>query len=114
MRSIKGIRKIWPLLATALAAALFVGCPKPSDSQPQDQPGAEAPAIPTGLSATALSSSSVRLAWTDNSADETGFDLERSLSGSSSWISAATLAANATGCDVAGLSPSTAYSFRLR
>jgi len=41
------------------------------------------PEAPSGLSASALSSSSIRLTWTDNSGNETGFKVERSLDGTS-------------------------------
>jgi hypothetical protein len=41
-----------------------------------------APAAPGGLTATALSATQVRLDWTDNSANEDAFDLERSTAGS--------------------------------
>ena len=40
------------------------------------------PAAPSGLGATALSAMVVRVAWTDNADDETGFELERSTTGS--------------------------------
>ncbi|OJW22507.1 MAG: hypothetical protein BGO49_00540, partial [Planctomycetales bacterium 71-10] len=39
------------------------------------------PAAPTGLTAVPLSNSEVRLDWTDNSDNETRFDVERSLDG---------------------------------
>src|SRR5207237_1362107 len=36
------------------------------------------PAAPTGLVATAASQTTIRLTWTDNSSNETGFKIERS------------------------------------
>ncbi|MDF7818569.1 fibronectin type III domain-containing protein, partial [Runella sp. MFBS21] len=42
----------------------------------------EIPKAATGLTATAVSSSQIDLKWTDNSDNETGFDLERSTDGS--------------------------------
>ena len=39
------------------------------------------PAAPTGLTATPISPTQVNLAWTDNSGDEQGFRIERSLDG---------------------------------
>jgi hypothetical protein len=39
------------------------------------------PAAPTSLSATAISSSQIDLEWNDNSNDESGFSIERSLDG---------------------------------
>ena len=43
--------------------------------------GAHAPAAPTNLSATAVSSSQINLAWTDNASNESGFRIERSADG---------------------------------
>jgi hypothetical protein len=39
--------------------------------------GATIPTAPSGLSATVLSNTSIRLQWTDNSSNETGFELKR-------------------------------------
>src|SRR4029077_20794534 len=39
------------------------------------------PASPTTLGAVAASSSQINLSWTDNSSDETGFKIERSIDG---------------------------------
>jgi hypothetical protein len=78
-------------------------------STPSDTP----PAAPTALAATATSSASILLTWTDNAADEAGFELERSLDGAA-WTPIATPAANAVAHDDGGLSPSTTYRYRLR
>jgi glucose/arabinose dehydrogenase len=43
--------------------------------------GAQPPAAPTGLTAAAISNTRVDLAWTDNSANETGFRVERRVVG---------------------------------
>ena len=43
------------------------------------------PAAPSGLSATAVSSSQINLSWTDNSSDETGFKLERKTGAGGTW-----------------------------
>jgi len=50
---------------------------------------------PSGLAATVVSSSQVDLTWTDNSDNETGFSLERSVGGAA-FDQIATLAADAT------------------
>jgi hypothetical protein len=72
------------------------------------------PAAPSSLAATAQSSSVIRLTWTDNSSDETGFSLERSLSSSSGFAAVATPAANATSYSDSSLAASTTYYYRLR
>jgi hypothetical protein len=60
------------------------------------------PAAPSGLTATVASSSRINLAWTDNSADETGFRIERSTDGSS-FTRIATVGANVTTYSNTGL-----------
>ena len=46
-----------------------------------------APSAPTGLQAGALSSSRIRLRWSDNSNNEDGFALERRLGIAGNWVS---------------------------
>lgn len=70
------------------------------------------PDAPSGLTATAASSTQINLAWTDNSDDETGFRLERRI-GSGSWSTVTTTAANATSYSNTGLTPSTTYEYRV-
>jgi Tol biopolymer transport system component len=72
-----------------------------------------APAAPSGLSATAVSATQMRLAWTDGSTDETGFRLERRVSGGA-WTEVWKLPANSTGCLDGNLTPNTLYAYRLR
>ena len=77
-----------------------------------------APAAPAALTATGISPTQVNLAWTDNSANETGFVLERSLYSTFASIDATfNLPANAaaTGSFVdAGAVKNTRYYYRLR
>ena len=60
---------------------------------------------PSILTATAQSSSSIALSWTDNSANETGFKIYRG------GVVITTTAANATSYTDTGLSASTSYSY---
>src|SRR5690606_29048847 len=71
------------------------------------------PASPSGLAATAVSSSRIDLAWSDNSDDESGFRIERSTNGSD-WSQIATVGANVKSYSATGLSASTTYYFRVR
>jgi uncharacterized protein YjdB len=48
--------------------------------------GGNVPAAPTGLGATVIDNGAVTLAWTDKSTNETGFRVERQLSGTMDWI----------------------------
>jgi hypothetical protein len=71
------------------------------------------PQAPDALNAQAVSESRIDLTWNDNSADESGFALERSPDGTA-WSPIATLAADATAYSDTGLAPSTLYYYRLR
>jgi hypothetical protein len=71
------------------------------------------PAPPTNLVATAFSSTQVDLAWTDASANETSFELERRTD-TGVYTRIARPAANATTFRDSRLTPSTRYRYRLR
>lgn len=70
-----------------------------------------APAPADALTAT-VSGTSVALAWTDQSSDETGFKVEYKTSARGTWTTATTTAANATSFTVSGLTAGT-YWFRV-
>ncbi len=71
------------------------------------------PAPPSGLSAAAVSSTQINLAWTDNCTRETGFKVERATSASGPWTLIATVGANATAYSNTGLTASTSYHYRV-
>ncbi len=71
------------------------------------------PADPTNLSYSNLTSTSVQLAWSDNSSDETGFRIERSTNGGSTWSTAGTVGANVTTFTDNSLSSGTTYHMRV-
>jgi hypothetical protein len=100
------------LLVVALAAAACADSPTaqiPDDIEPvADAAPAEAPG---GLSATVLDSATVRLAWTDNSATETQFEVQEMSGGQTSWGVLALLPANTTSHTAAIRN---ATSFRVR
>ena len=69
---------------------------------------------PSGLSVAALSRTSIRLVWTDNSSFETAYKIERSLNGAD-WAEAYQTAPNATTIwDDTGRSVGTGYHYRVR
>jgi len=72
------------------------------------------PAAPSTLTARALSRSQISLTWQDRSTNESGFKVERSTNGGSTWTQVATVGANATGYTASGLSASRTYHFRVR
>jgi len=76
--------------------------------------GGSPPAAPSGLAAVASSSTAVGLTWQDNSADETGFVLERKVGAGGTFAVVANLAANTTSYGDQGVTPSTTYFYRIR
>ncbi|WP_345975654.1 DNRLRE domain-containing protein [Sulfurimonas sp. HSL3-7] len=71
------------------------------------------PSAPTGLNAGTDSSSQITLNWTDNSSDETGFVVERSLSESSGFSTIATAPVGTTSYTDTSLNASTMYYYRV-
>jgi hypothetical protein len=73
-----------------------------------------APPIPaTGLKAHTASITQIDLSWTDNSDNETGFELQRRTY-SGTWATIATLPVNATSYSDTGLAPLDTYIYRVR
>ncbi|MCG2721316.1 MAG: S8 family serine peptidase [Thermodesulfovibrionales bacterium] len=72
-----------------------------------------APAAPSNLAATAVSSSRIGLSWTDVSS-ETGFSIERKTGESGIFAEIAQTGMNSTSYSDTGLSPSTTYFYRVR
>jgi len=76
-------------------------------------PEPQAPAAPTGLTATAVSINQIRLDWTDNATDETQFLIERKI-GNGAFSDFGAVAANVTTYDAVALNAGTQYTFRVR
>jgi hypothetical protein len=74
--------------------------------------GGTAPAAPTNLQATAVSSTRIDLTWQDNSTNETGFSIEAIVNGGFQQIG--TVGANVTAAQITNLTPQTSYTFRVR
>ena len=72
------------------------------------------PAAPENLQVTSVSSSSIALAWSHPSEDETGFDLERSPDGPLVWTQIASPGGGSSEYTDTGLDPSTVYLYRIR
>jgi fibronectin type 3 domain-containing protein len=68
---------------------------------------------PTVLSTTLLSASQARLTWTDNSEDETGFEVERKAN-DGPFTPIAVLAPGTTSFVNSALDPNTVYTYRVR
>ena len=72
------------------------------------------PAAPSNLSEMAVAPTAVDLAWVDNSFDESGFEIERSLDGGSTWSVLGMTDADMTAYKDTGVAPSTSYVYRTR
>jgi hypothetical protein len=77
------------------------------------QGGTGVPAAPTGLTATAVSLSQIKLTWADTSSNESGFKIERSTA-TAPWAQIGTTGANVASFASTGLTGSTTYSYRVR
>jgi len=72
------------------------------------------PADPTGLTVTEITSSSISIAWTDNSGDEDGFRIEKCAGANCSdfaWL--ANMPANVTSITEWGLGKNKTYKYRV-
>ncbi len=90
---------------TPTPTATATPTPTPTPGQP--------PAAPTNLVATAISSSQIGLSWTDNSTNETGFQIQRSGTGVA-FTFVATVHANVTTYTDDGRAAATTYYYRVR
>lgn len=70
------------------------------------------PAAPSGLTAAPASDTAIDLSWTDNSTDETGFQIERSPDGAS-WAVVGTVGAGTTTVRNTDLVSGTVYYYRV-
>jgi hypothetical protein len=75
--------------------------------------GGTVPAAPTGLGATAVSSTRVDLSWIDASSDEDSFSIERAT-GNGGFSEVATVTAGTTTYSDLSTAASTTYSYRVR
>jgi hypothetical protein len=73
---------------------------------------ASIPPAPADAITATVSGTTVALAWTDNSTDETGFKVQYKSSAKGTWTTSRTTAANATSYTVSGLTAGT-YWFRV-
>src|SRR5204863_85591 len=73
---------------------------------------ATTPLPPTDVAASAASATSVVVGWTDNSNNETGFLIERSVDGTT-YVTAGQVAPNVTSFVDEGLDEATTYYYRV-
>ena len=94
----------WAILSPVASRSIFIG-----------NGAASPPVAPTIGTTTSIGPTSATANWTDNSSDETSFEVEReNPSGGNNWTSAGTTGANATSLNITGLTASTQYRLRVR
>jgi len=100
-------RMIWKLatLSTVLAFVLL---------HPMDVVYADPPMAPSGLQVGGFPGGQIRIAWTDNAANETSFQLERSIHDRTQYTLLATLPANTTVYTDTTVVLDTTYWYRVR
>jgi len=82
---------------------------------PTATPTPSIPAAPSNLTATAISSSQINLAWHDNSSNEDGFKIERCAgNGCQDFVQVAQVGAGVTAYSDTGLSHNVKYGSRVR
>ena len=104
------------LSISLLLAALFSACDNPDPLAPSFAATRGAPAAPTNLTATALSYQDISLVWQDNSTNESGWEVYRSLTGPTGTFTLFTVYSgqNITQGGNSGLQASTQYCYRVR
>lgn len=92
-------------LNTVSVDHLYVQVANPSTEPPTGNP--------SGLSATAMSSSRIDLGWTDGVSNESNYRVERSLNGSTGWTVVATLPLNSQSYSDTTVAANTTYFYRV-
>jgi hypothetical protein len=72
------------------------------------------PSAPTTLVPGTITSTSIQMSWTDNSSNETSFDIERSTDGGTSFNTIATNAPNVATFTDSSLTPGFTYLYKVR
>ncbi|MEX2157050.1 MAG: hypothetical protein WD773_09445 [Gemmatimonadales bacterium] len=99
------------LAVPLLLGSLLIGC----DQRDPLAPSFALVNTPASLSASAVSHNQIDLTWQDNSSNESGFEVHRSITGpSGAYTLRATTGANITSYSDAGVDPSTQYCYKVR
>ncbi len=110
---------VWEQARSSLASIIESGSPstppvvQPQPNTPPSGGTGGAVSAPSNLGAQALVSNQIVLSWSDNSSNETGFKIERSMDGTN-FTEVGTAAANATSYSDNGLNAWTTYAYKIR
>jgi large repetitive protein len=92
----------------------YVTVPNSAFSDVVVPPGGTAPAAPDNLVATAVSFNRINLNWTDNSSNETAFEIWRSTNATTGFITIGTAPANTIMYADTTVAAATTYFYRIR
>ena len=95
------------ILLSIILICTFIQCKKPEEGVKT-----QVPVAPTNLLAKVFSSTSINLSWTDNSANESGFIIERKAD-SEAYKTIHSTAANIETFSDTGLNPNNKYNYRI-
>src|SRR6218665_526467 len=78
------------------------------------QPLPSVPSVPSGLLASGINTSAINVTWSDNSSNETGFELYRANNTNASYVMFASLPANTTSFVDTGLFANSIHYYKVR
>jgi hypothetical protein len=97
-----------------VAVGAFTPQPKQWDFAVMRVHAGSAPNIPGNVKATAISTTAISVSWADTSANESGFEIQRSTSSHFSQVWTKTTLSNLTHVTFDGLAPNSGHYFRVR
>ena len=112
--TVQGLNAAGIVISEGLASNITVEINKPTNVTINMQLVAALPTAPSGLTATAVSSTQIDLSWINNATTVTGFKVERKTGSGGTYTEILTTGANITSCSTGALSASTNYYFRVR
>ncbi len=98
-------------IALILATLFFIGCSTSNDSN-GNSTTTVVPVTPSNLVGLVVTNSKIKLSWTDNSTNETGFKIERKT-GAGNYTIIATVNTDIISYSDLGLTPNTTYTYRV-
>jgi hypothetical protein len=99
--------------ATTTPTSTPTSTPTPTPSATPTPAPCQTPAAPTNLVATPMSSTQIKLTWTDNATNETGYRVQRSTDGMNFAFIGGILPANTIMFTDNGRTPGTTYYYRV-
>ena len=110
-RGPSGLQRLGLAFLAAALTAMSIGCG--SDNPPVVAPPTEGPAAAADLYVSDLSTTAIEISWTDVSADETGFRVERAPGTGTTFARVDTVAANTANYVDRSVSNGESYSYRV-